>query len=317
MAGYGGYQQGPARLYLDENGNQQVAYDDFEVSPQSDHQSVGAAFGRTAGQIMDPRKSMLPYLMLYASGVGAPAAAAAQSGGAGYTSGAALGSNAGYMSPALASGATNTAAGGLGSASFLGAGGAAPAASGMSALGTGTLAGSSIAPTAFGVSGAGVGLPASMAAGGGASSIPASIGNARYGTSLPGNATAASNPYSLSPQSYQGGQLGRDVSLNMPRGMNTPWYQDAGKALALKGAEAAPSLIMSAFMGGPARKQAAANLEATKTATMTAQQRNAYREWMRPMVEQAMRSMINRLPISMQGNLPQNFPQLQFPQSPR
>ena len=224
---YGGSQRGNARIELDADGNQQVVYDDQEVSANNRHQSVGAAFGRTAGQLFDPRKSMLPYLLPYAMWAGGAGAAG------GTISGQAMGEVSGHMAPALAGGLPTTTLPGV--MPFVG-------------------------PAAIGA-----GAPAAVA--------PAAAS---------GMAKFMANPF----VSKMAGGFG----------------------------EAVPSLVMSAFMG-PSKEekaQAGANLALTEEQKRKLQQENQFREYMRPMVQQAMQAMMGRLPTHMQGQ----FANGSFPQMP-
>jgi len=49
----------------------------------------------------------------------------------------------------------------------------------------------------------------------------------------------------------------------------------------------------------------------TRSQTLSNDQLNMYREWMRPQVQQAMMGMMGRLPAHLQGGMPQNFPNFQ------
>lgn len=82
--------------------------------------------------------------------------------------------------------------------------------------------------------------------------------------------------------------------------------------------QAVPSLFGSLFMGKDQKNKLKAEAEAnkaqagyTRSQTLSNDQLNMYREWMRPQVQQAMMGMMGRLPAHLQGGMPQNFPNFQ------
>lgn len=233
---YGGSQRGNARIEIDENGQQQVVYDDVDVSANNRHQSVGSAFAKTTGQLFDPRKSMLPYLLPYAMWAGGTGAAV-----------------------------------GTGMENFVGVGG----------------------PTTpgFGVPAAAGGLPTGPLAG-----VLPHVGPAAIG---------AGAPAAVAPAAASG----------MAKFMANPFVSKMAGGFG----EAVPSLVMSAFMG-PSKEEKAqskATLGMTEAQRKQLEQQNAFREYMRPMVQQAMQAMFGRMPIAAQGQFANgNFPQFPGAQAP-
>ena len=262
---YGGRQQGQARIIIDENGNQQVVYDDVDVSPTAGHEySPGRGF------IAPKRTNIGTFVSLGALGAGG--ANSALGGGASFGSsgsGAAIGSVPGYTTAAAPAAFTPSLAG-TGLASYGGS-----AASGLGLLGT---------------------APAAAA-------VPAAFTPGLAGTGL---------------GSYGGSQAAGLSALTAPGGGGFGAAAGTyGKMLAGQAGQAIPSLVASYFMGGDQRALARAQAQQARAQTVGLDQANMYREFMRPLVQQAMMGAFNRLPTYFKGNLPQNFPQYQGSVAPQ
>jgi len=132
---YGGFQQGnPYQQLNPETGELEYRPGDMqEISPNNQHQNLGMAFGKTAGQLFDPRKSALPYLLPLSMAMSSAGGAGATLGQTGGFSGSSMGSVPGQMSQSLMPQLSSNAMKG---ASFL-PGGAGGAGSGAGMLGGG------------------------------------------------------------------------------------------------------------------------------------------------------------------------------------